>query len=587
MEIALVLLIAVGAAFLFATEKLTVDVVALLVLSALLITGLVSPTEAISGFSNPATVAVAAMFVLSAGLTKTGALAVLGQALIRHGHNETILLMLVMVGAAAVSPFINNTAAVAVFLPLVMSAAAARKISSSRLLIPLSFASQFGGVCTLIGTSTNLLVSSIAAREGLGGFGMFEFTKLGLIMTAAGLLYFMLAGRWLLPHRRTAQLTETYGLGDYITELRLLPESRLIGQTVIGARLGELHDITVLAILRGQQTIWSPLNEPLREGDLLLARGAVQEIFKLKNSLGLALEPRFRLEDEELQAEDLVLVEALLPPHSQLAGRTLKELDFQWRFKAIVLAMHRRGQTLREKLAGVRLRLGDALLLLGPTPEIARLREDDNFVVLEPRRDVVLDRRRGPVALAIVVLVVALAALNVLPIVATAILGCAAMVLTRCLRAEDAYRAIDWKVVMLIAGLLPLGRALEESGAAQLLVDQALNAFGGAGPTIMLAALYLLTAALTEFMSNNAAAVLLAPVAISIAVQLGVDPRPFLVAVTFAASTSFATPVGYQTNTMVYNAGGYRFTDFLRVGVPLNLIFLAVAVYFIPKFWQF
>ncbi|MCL4179017.1 MAG: anion permease, partial [Verrucomicrobia bacterium] len=240
-----------------------------------------------------------------------------------------------------------------------------------------------------------------------------------------------------------------------------------------------------------------------------------------------------------------------------------------------------------EKLAGVRLRLGDALLLLGPKPEIARLREDDNFVVLDPRRDVVLDRRRGPVALGIVGLVVALAALKVLPIVATAILGCVAMVLTRCIHAEDAYRAIDWKVVMLIAGLLPLGRALEESGAAQLLVDQALSAFGGAGPTIMLAALYLLTAVLTEFMSNNAAAVLLAPVAISSAVQLGVDPRPFLVAVTFAASTSFATPVGYQTNTMVYNAGGYRFTDFVKVGVPLNLIFLAVAVYFIPKFWQF
>lgn len=572
---------------LFVTAKFTVDVVALLVLAALLVTGLVAPAEAIAGFGNPATVAVAAMFVLSAGLNKTGALAVLGQALVRHGRTETLLLLLVMVGAAAVSPFINNTAAVAVFLPLVMTAAAARNVSSSRLLIPLSFASQFGGVCTLIGSSTNLLVNSIAQRAGLGGFGMFEFTKLGLLMVAAGLLYFLLVGRWLLPQRRSAQLTETYDLGEYIAEMRVLGTSPLVGQTVKEARLGELHDINVLEILRDKGKLWSPVDEPLREGDVLLVRGAVQELFKLKNSLGLELEPKVKLQDAQLQDADLVLVEAMLPPQARAVGRTLKDLDFHWRFKAIVLALHRRGQTLRRKLAGVRLRAGDALLLLGPKEAIARLRDDDNFVVLGPRSDVVLDRRRAPLALGIVGLVVALAALGVLPIVATALLGCVAMVLTRCLRAEDAYQAIDWKVIVLLAGMLPLGRALEQTGAAQLLVDQALRHFGQAGPVAMLAAMFLLTAVLTEFMSNNAAAVLLAPVAISTAAGLGVDPRPFLVAVTFAASTSFATPVGYQTNTMVYNAGGYRFSDFLKVGVPLNLIFCALATCFIPKFWPF
>ncbi len=587
MDIAPVLIIVLAAVVLFATEHFSVDVVALLILGALLITGLVTPAEGISGFSNPATVTVAAMFVLSSGLNRTGALAALGQALIRHGESQTMLLLLVMTGVALVSPFINNTAAVAVFLPLVAGAAASRNISSSLLLIPLSFASQFGGVCTLIGTSTNLLVSSIAAGAGVGAFGMFEFTKLGLIMVAAGLVYFLVVGRWLLPKRRAAQLTHAYSLGEYIAELRAVAGSPLLGKTVIEAKLGEAHDITVLEILRGERRIWSPLDEPLREGDVLLVRGIVKELFKLKNSLGLELEPEFKLQERQLADAERELVEALLAPQSRLAGRTLKSLDFHWRYKSIVLALHRRGAILREQLANVRLRAGDALLLLGPKAAIARMREDENFLVLEPRRDVVLDRRKAPVALGIVGLVVALAALNVLPIVATALLGCAAMVLTRCLRAEDAYRAIDWKVVVLLAGVLPLGMALEKTGAAQVLVDHALGVARGAGPIVVLAALYLLTATLTEFMSNNAAAVLLAPVAISTAARLGLDPKPFLVAVTFAASTSFATPVGYQTNTMVYNAGGYRFSDFLKVGIPLNLIFCALAAYFIPRFWPF
>lgn len=587
MALVLVSIIVVAAVVLFATEKFSMDVSALLVLGALLATGLVTPEEGITGFSSPATVTVAAMFVLGAGLNKTGALATLGQALIRHGKSELMLLLLVITGASLLSPFINNTAAVAVFLPLVTGAAATRNLSSSRLLIPLSFASQFGGVCTLIGTSTNLLVSSIAQRSGVGAFGMFEFTRLGLIMVAAGLVYFLVIGRWLLPKRRPAQLTETYGLGEYIAELRVLTGSPLLGKTVVEAKLGETYDITVLEILRGEGKIWSPLHEPLREGDVLLARGAVKELFKLKNSVGLEHEPKFQLQDAKLESGELDLVEVLLAPQSRLAGRTLQDLDFHWRFKSLVLALHRRGQVLRDKLARVRLRSGDALLLLGPKEAIARLRDDDNFVVLEPRRDVVLDRRKAPVALGIVALVVALAALNVLPIVATALLGCAAMVVTRCLRAEDAYRAIDWKVVLLLAGILPLGMALQKTGAAKWLVDHALGFADTAGPVVVLVVIYALTALLTEFMSNNAAAVLLAPVAISTAHKLGLDPKPFLIAVTFAASTSFATPVGYQTNTMVYNAGGYRFSDFLKVGIPLNLIFCALAAYFIPRFWPF
>jgi len=587
MEIALVLAILVGAVALFATEKLPVDQVALLVLAALLLFGLVTPAEGISGLSNPATVTVAAMFVLSAGLQKTGAVSALGALLVRWGGNHFLLLALLMGGIGLVSAFINNTAAVAVFLPLVLTTAAARKVSSSKLLIPLSYASQFGGVCTLIGTSTNLLVSAIAERSGVGAFSMFEFAGLGLIMFAAGTVYLLLLSRWLLPDRRGAQLTQNYQLGEYITELRVTKESPFIGQTVLDTKLGESQDTTVLELIRGERKVWSPLREPLQAGDILLVRGKVKDLVALRNTTGLEIEPEFKLKDEALEEGDLDLVEALVAPHSRLAGHTLSGLDFHWRYKAIVLAVQRRGQLLREKLANVRLRFGDALLLLGPKEEIARLRADDNLIVLEERRDVPLHARKAPLALAIIAGVVILAALNIQPILVTAILGCAALTVAGCLRLEDAYRAVDWKVIVLLAGVLPLGIALEKSGAAQLIADTTIRLTKDAGPVVVLAALYLLTAVLTECMSNNAAAVLLAPIAITAATKLGVSPKPFLMAVTFAASTSFATPVGYQTNTMVYNAGGYRFTDFMKVGIPLNLIFWGLSVYFIPKFWPF
>ncbi len=587
MEIAAILLIVVVAVVLFATERVPVDVVALLVLAALLVCGVLTTGEGLVGFGNPATVTVAAMFVLSAGLSQTGALDAVGRALIRHGRGEAWQMALVMGVAAALSPFINNTAVVAVFLPLVVSAAKSRKVAPSKLLIPLSFASQFGGVCTLVGTSTNLVVNAFAEGAGLRGFSLFEFAGLGAIMVAAGMLYFLVVGRRLLPDRRPTELTEAYDLGEYITELRVMPGSPLVGKTVAQSKLGEAHDITVLEILRGERAIWSPRAVAIREGDVLLARGEVKELFKLKDATGLELEPQFRLEDASLSGDETELVEAVVAPRSGLVGRTLRGADFYWRYKAIVLALHRRGHALRKQLASVRLRVGDALLLLGPKEAIARVREDENFILLEPRRDVAVDRRRAPLALGIVGSVMLLVALDLLPVATAALLGCAAMALSRCIRTEDAYRAIDWRVILLLAGVFPLGLAIEKTGAARMLVDGALGIARGAPPEAVLCGLYILTAVLTEVMSNNAAAAILAPVAISTAAGLGLDPRPFLVAVAFAASTSFATPVGYQTNTMVYNAGGYRFADFLRVGVPLNILFCALATIFIPRFWPF
>lgn len=587
MEIALVLAILIGAIILFVSEKFPIGLVAFMVAGSLLLFGLVTPDEGISGFSNQATVTVAAMFVLSSGLQKTGAVAAVGRLLVRLGRNHFLVLVLIMTTVGVISAFINNTAAVAVFLPLVLAVAAKRKIAASKLLIPLSFASQFGGVCTLIGTSTNLLVSAISAQAGFGAFSMFEFSRLGLIMFTAGFFYFLLFGRWLLPDRQVQELTATYELGKYITELRVMSESPLIGKTVMESNLGTEHDVTILKLLDEDRKVWVPYRQRLREGSVLLARGSLKELMALKETAKLELHAEFKLRDETLQDEDMVLVQALISPQSQLIGRTLKNIYFRHRYNALVLAIHRRGALLREQLNAVRMELGDALLVMVAKKDIDELRSTDDLIILGEVQEPSLHRRKVPIALATVAAVVGLAATGAMPILVSAILGCVIMVLSRCISLEDAYKAVDWKVIFLLAGILPLGIAMEKTGAAAWLAANAIGLAGELGPVAVLAALYLLTAILTEGMSNNAAAVLLAPIAIATATQLGIDPKPLLMAVTFAASTSFATPIGYQTNAMVYNVGGYRYVDFLKVGVPLNLLFWVLAVIFIPVFWPF
>ncbi len=585
-EAILVLAILVGAVALFISEKYPIDFVALLVLGVLLVLGLVTPEEGISGFSNPATVTVAAMFILSAGLQKTGATAAIGRLMVRYGRNYFTALVVIMGTITVISAFINNTAAVAVFIPLVMIVANRRKIAASRLLIPLSYASQFGGVCTLVGTSTNLLVSAISADAGYGAFSMFEFSRMGLILFAGGVTFFLVFGRWLLPERKAQELAIAYQLGEYITEVRVSERSPLIGKSVLQSRLGEDHDVTILRLLHVKKAVWAPLRQALKGGDVLLVRGRIRELIRLRDSSGLELNVEFKLRDEALQTEDLRLVQALVAPESDLIGKTLKEVDFRNRYKALVLAIQRRGETIGEKLNSVRLGLGDALLIQAHEAQIRALRTDKNFIVLDEVAGTPL-KHKAPLVLAILAAVVGLAAFNVLPILITAILGCLAMVLTRCLRLEEAYRAVNWQVIFLLAGILPLGIAMQKSGAAGFIAERAVGLVGDMGPVAVLAVVYLMTSVMTDTMSNNAAAVLLAPIAISTAEQIGVDPRPLLMAITFAASTGFSTPVGYQTNTMIYNPGGYKYTDFLRTGVPLSILFWILSVTFIPRFWSF
>ena len=585
-EAIMVLAVLVGTVALFVSEKYPLDLVAMLGLGTLLALGLITPQEGFSGFSNPATMTVAAMFILSAGLQKTGATAAVGRLMVRFGRSHFTALVVIMGTITVMSAFINNTAAVAVFIPLVTILANRRKISASKLLIPLSYASQFGGVCTLIGTSTNLLVSSISEEAGYGAFSMFEFSRMGLILFVAGVLFFLVLGRWLLPDRQARELANTYHLGEYVTEIRVRKNSPLVGTTVLDSRLGEEHDVTVLRVLRIGDAGWAPLRQVLEPDHVLLVRGEISELMRLRDSMGLELNVDFTLRDETLQTEDLRLVQALVAPGSQLIGHTLKELDFRNRYKALVLAMQRRGETIHDKLSSIVLGLGDAILIQAHEQQIGDLRRNKDFIVLDEVPGTVL-RHRAPLVVGILIAVVGLAAFNVFPILVAALLGCLALVLTRCLRWEEAYGAINWQVIFLLAGILPLGIAMQKSGAAGFIADRAVGVVGDMGPVAVLAVIYLMTSILTDTMSNAAAAVLLAPIAISTAEQIGVDPRPFLMAITFAASTGFSTPVGYQTNTMIYNPGGYKYTDFLRTGVPLSLIFWILSVIFIPRFWDF
>lgn len=585
-DILLVLGIAVVAIALFATEKLRMDAVAVLVLASLAVLGLVDTSEALSGFSSPATITVAAMFVLAAGLQNSGALSGIGRLLARATSPTAFLLLLFGV-LALIAPFVNNTAVVAVFMPIVIAATATIGMSASKALIPLSYVAQMAGVCTLVGTSTNLLVNSLARDLGHPGFTMFEFTPLGVMCLVAGCAYLLTVGRWLLPETRATELVDNYELGKYITELRVVPESSLIGTSVAEAKLGEKHGVFVLELIRGDEKVWSPRAQLLEEGDILLARGDWSRLDELKKEAGLENDAEFRLRSRQFDDVAQVLTEVMIAPASRIVGSSLATLDRRWQHDATVLAIHRRGQVLRDQLKNVQLRVGDILLMLTPEAEMAALRRDSQVIVLTEREADRPKDWRATFALVTMVGVIGVSAIGWVPIAISSLAGAVAMALAGCLDADGVYDAVDWRIIILLACLQPLGIAISETGAAGFLVDNTIGRVSDHGPLIVLGVLYLMALFLSEFMSNAASAVLLTPIGMSTAKMMDVDPTPFLIAITFAASTSFTTPVGYQTNTMVYGAGGYRFIDFVKVGLPLNLIFWVLGVLFIPVFWPF
>jgi di/tricarboxylate transporter len=590
LEMAFVFAVLLLAVYLFVTEKLPVDLVALLVMALLLISRIITPAQGLAGFSNTATITVGAMFILSAGLFKTGAVSFLG-AFINRIFKAPFLIAIfaVMVIVAVLSAFINNTPVIAIFLPILLGAARETGISASKILMPVSFASMFGGVCTLIGTSTNILVSSIAEKNGLPAFSMFEFAPLGLILFAVGSAYLLLVGIRLIPERRgQGDLTEAFALSEYLTEIVLLPDAASVGFQIKDAPLVKDLDVSILEIRREKETIPQPKGYVvLLADDVLLVRCNLGQIRALQERTGIMFKPQVKWGDESITSEDYRLLEAVIVPNSGLVGTTLQKSNFRENYGATVLAIRHRGKLLREKLSDTYLSGGDLLLLEIHQDRLNALKRNKDFIVTSEQQTLEFRRNKVFIAASIVAGVIIAASVNVAPIVVAAAVGAPLLILTKCITLEEAYEAIEWKIIFLLAGVLSLGAALEQTGAARLISTQLVSTVGTLGLIALVSAFYLLTSFLTEMMSNNATAALLAPIAIATAATLGVNPQPFLVAVTFAASASFMTPVGYQTNTMIYGPGQYKFFDFVKVGTPLNIIFWILATLLIPVFWEF
>ncbi len=585
MNTVLVAIVVVAAMGLFTWGRIRVDVVAIGILAALFVLKLITPQQVLFGFANTATVTIASMFVISAGLVRTGLVEWTARRLDRlAGKTRVRLVVVLSLSAAILSSFIINTAIVAIFIPVAMVLSRRRNIAASRVLIPLSFASQFGGVCTLVGTSTNLVVNSIAVEHGLKPFGFFEFLPLGLAMAGAGIVYLAVVGHLLLPVRKGQnEGMDRDQLADYFAETEVTEKSDLVRQTWKEANLETEEKVKLTNLLRGGRAVSKPPSTRIRVGDVLLVHGHMERILEMGSKHHLRVGSRNR----NGNSVDLKLAEVLVPPRSILVGRTLGSTNFFARRALSIVAVQRRGHTIRERLADTTLAEYDTLLLQGRKNDVTHLMNSRNVIVTSDLTSLYLRRNRAFVAVGVLLAVVLLTTLNVIPIMLAAILGAAAMVFSGCLTMDEAYQAIDWKIIFLLAGVLPLGLAIEEHGAALWLADHILDPMAGLGPLPLLAVLYGVTAILTEAMSNTAAAAILAPIAFTTAVSLDVDPRPLLIAITFAASTSFATPIGYQTNTMVYSPGGYRFTDFTKIGVPLNVAFWGIAVALIPLIWPF
>ncbi|MCB0154022.1 MAG: SLC13 family permease [Anaerolineae bacterium] len=590
LAIALTFALLVGTLIIFALDRYPIDFVALSILATVLILGPilgVRPEEAISGFSNPATITVMAMFILSSGIERSGAVNVLARHLVRLAGKGDLRQLLAVIGVVGpVSAFINNTAAVAILMPVIISLARSSRRSPAKLLIPLSFFSQLAGVMTLIGTSTNVLASSLAAREGYGQFGMFEFSVVGLPIFLTGALYFLLLGRKLLPNRRTeTEITENYQIKEYLSEVIIQKGSPLVGKNLAQCHLREQYDIHVLEILRHDQKMGRPLAQhALQTGDILFIKGNRPQLLKVKKERGLALAADSALSEQDLESDKMGLLEVVVGPNSDVSGDPLESTNFRHRYGCTVIAIQKHGELIQERLGQVTLGFGDTLLLRGPTPALEQVKREPGFIVTEQLEIEAYRTEKIPIAVAILAGVVLLAVLGQ-PILVTALAGCVLMVLTGCLRMNELHEAIRWDVIFLLAGVIPLGLAMEKSGGAQLLADLAAQSANYVSPLMVLAIFYVITMLLTELISNNATVVVMVPVGVATAEVLGLDARAFILAIMFAASTSFSTPVGYQTNTMVYGPGGYKFFDFVRVGGPLNLLLAVLTPLYIYLLW--
>ena len=593
-EIVFVLGLILLAFILFVTEKFSLDVTALLILTILFTGGFLTVEEAISGFSNPAVITICLLFILSRGLQKTRVLEYLIvkiNKLVSQSRNLGLGVYLLTIAFA--SALMNNTAIVAVFMPVTIRLAHQYHMSPSKLLIPLSYAAIMGGTLTLVGTSTNLIVNAIYIDNGGSPLGMFEFAKYGWVTLIIGLIYILWIAPKILPSRTvTSSLTQSYHMAGYLTEMKISEDSPLVGSTCQDRNVNQSYDVIVLDIQRdGRLITYNVGRQKLKVGDILFVKGSVESFLRMKEVEKVTLLTDEKLTQAELEQDDNILVECMVTDQSDIIGKTLREANFRKRFGAFILAIRREGLIIRKKIAHVVLHTYDTLLIYGGKRQISELAKSGKFILLGEMQADLVKVRFWWISIVSIVLTVFLAAIGVLPILKGALISAVALMIFRVISPNEAYESIHWQVIVLIAALIPLGIVIQSSGTASYIassITQFVDNFSpSVQPYVLFALVYFVTMVMTEVSSNTATAIIMTPIVIAITADMQLDPRPFIFGVCFAASASFSTPVGYQTNLMVYGPGGYRFSDYMRTGIPLALIFWILAVLIIPIIWPF
>ena len=646
-QIILLIIISFAIVF-FSMEILPLEVTALAAVGLLLLFDIISIEEAVSGFSNNAVITIGAIFILSRSLVKTGFLEVLAQFLYKlGGNNSWVTIFIFFITVSLISGFINNTAAVAIFIPVIFKMCQKFHISPTKLLLPLSYAAILGGTLTLIGTSTNLVVSSVVENtyeyfidcedqiddngnliricsdeEGwISGMGnniydkgdkfldinnnqiwdklepisMFEFTKIGLIFMIIGLVYIIIISRWFLPSRAiTTSLTQKYHLQKYLTEFKIPEGSKLIGKSFNYLNIYNEYGFQPYKIIRDDQELIYNLNSAIiHKDDIIIGQIQLGEIIRFKEEWNVLLLSDVKMNQGELTGQNFILVEGLISHQSSIIGKTLNDYDFKHRFSSFVLAIKRQKELLREKIAHIKLKFSDTILIMVPKIKLKALKQSKDLIILEELDIHLRYQRYWWLSILVIPLIMVLSSFGVVSIVKAVLLGAITLLVLKVLSIQDAYESIDWSVIFLIAALIPLGQALHTTQAditisnfILYVADRMLPFFSeDTYYIIIISSLYLLSMIISSFLSNAAVAIVFTPIAIAISNYSGIDPRPLIFAVCLGASNSFLTPIGYQTNMMVYAPGQYRFNDFIKVGLPLSIIFWLLATYLITYFW--